>query len=298
LGLTACLALAASRVGTSGWPADVWTWGVLTVGLVASWAAVCARSRVVYVGVILPLFLYVAAGELTPDVVHSALFDDRGGRFGVELEPLKLRFGRAGPNTRLLESHLGPLAPHWRHLVPVPGLFVKVRDGNDRVHSCNVIFHDRLPDVLKMLPADDARRQVLSCLTDPDNRLRAHQSLLLVCLDELGYPPGYDGEHWWGEHRSVFAREPNARKAARSVAGWRDAVERAVPLRRHPRGYLERNPRVQAQLRAVEYQERGSWGGHGDFGEAVLELEEAVAADGSRVPEGAIRVAWWPGPGE
>jgi hypothetical protein len=231
---------------------------------------------------VVPLACYVA---LLLPLESNYLMDTRGGRLAVELLPWHVRFGGDGPNTRLLASYLGPTPPQWRHADVRSMLLRKWRDGNERVHRRSIIFRSDLSAILSRLPPDEARAQVLRCATDPDNLLRVHQGLLLVCLNEWGYPPGHDAKSWWARHGPLFRQEYDAGAAVRTVAGWTDALEKRS----------DQTEAVRSQLRAARYQEHGNWGGDAAFGEAFCELSDR--ADGRPIPElvgGLAAVDWWP----
>lgn len=136
-----------------------------------------------------------------------------------------------------------------------------------------------------MLPSDSARTKVLRCLTDPENRLRVHQGLLLVCLSSFGYPEGFDAESWWRHHEVWFVQERDPVQAARVTQGW------SAHLRTLANGDLP--PELATQLQAANYQERGEWGGHLDFGEAFQLLQHGEMSERLRL---LLKhpAAWWP----
>lgn len=277
----ACAGLLALCLLRHGRPLDAFTWTVLALLLLAALVAGLRKSRV-GLGLVGGFFLYLALPDpflYIPFLERWALFDDRGGREGTLLSP-SLRFGHAGPNTALLESHLGPLEPNWWRSAP---RFPHIRDGNERVDSRSMIRSANLPAILAMLPSDAARRQVLACLTDPDNRLRVHQGLLLACLKRLGYPAGYDAQNWWTAHEPVFIREPDPHQAVRIVYGWLEEVNRL------PTGGSRE---IASQTMATQYHVRGSWGRVYDFGLAYGDLRDAPRQTREALPTG--KVIWWP----
>ncbi len=266
-----------------GWPINAFTWTMLAVVLVCSALPGLFRLRWGTAVLITLLGVYIAFPGpflVIPLLERWSLCDDHGGRRGLQISPM-LRFGHDGPNTALLESYLGPLPPNWWMQAPQ---FPHIRDGNERVQSRNPILRDYLPEILALLPDDAARKQVLTCLVDPENRLRVHQGLLLACLMELGYPPGLDAEGWWQEHRRLFTCEHDPMVAAKLTRGW---------LRRIGRLSTSTEPwgAVSSLSSAARYQERGSWGGHYDFGEAVSKLEWNHRPDEIDASE---NVVWWP----
>lgn len=277
----ACTALVALCVVRHGPPIDGSTWAVLVglpiIAIVAG--ALRSRSALAAIGV---FCLYLAMPDPfvnIPFVERWSLFDDRGGREGTWLSP-GLRFGHDGPNTALLEAHLGRLEPNWWQQAP---RFPHIRDGNERVDSRSMIRSDNLAAILAMLPSKAARQQVLDGLADPENRLRVHQGLLLACLHQFGYPAGHDADAWWAAHASVFVREPDPVRAAEFAYGWHDEVHR---LRSAGTG------EVDDQMRAVSYYVRGTWGRNYDFGMAYQEIDRGPRAGRAGLPRG--KVVWWP----
>jgi|GEM_PF-1653729 len=264
-----------------GWPLNIYTWLVLAVILALSALPAFVQRRKATVALALLLAVYIAFPGpfmLIPVLERWSLCDDHGGRRGWEISPM-LRFGRDGPNTELLESYLGPLPANWWQQAPH---FPYIRDGNERVQSRNPIRREYLPEMLARLPNDAARKQVLTCLVDTENRLRVHQGLLLACVMDLGYPPGLNAEGWWQAHQEVFRPEHDPIVAAKMTRGW---------LRRIRRLPVDWDGAVGSLSRAADYQERGAWGGHEDFGEAVRELEWRHRP---RPVADSNNVVWWP----
>jgi hypothetical protein len=279
-------ALLGRAIHRYGRPIDEFTWAALAIVLAGSVLPGLFQMRWRWTAMILLAGVYIAFPGpflVIPFLERWSLCDDHGGRWGLQISP-GLRFGRDGPNTKLLESYLGPLPPNWWLQAPH---FPYIRDGNERVMSRNPILRDYLPTLLSRLPDDAARKQVLTCLVDPENRLRVHQGLLLACLMELGYPPGLDAKGWWKAHRDLFKCGHEALAAAKLTRGWTRKIERLPqrPLNGEPRSA------VSSLITAANYQERGAWGGHEDFGEAVWSLEwkrhpAEIDATG--------HVVWWP----
>ncbi len=281
LALSGCTALMMMCLLRYGRPIDGFTGTVLVATPLAAGVAGYLRQRVL-IGAVVLFSLYLALPDPflnIPFVERWALFDDRGGREGTLLTP-GLRFGRSGRNTALLESYLGRLEPNWWVQAP---RFPHIRDGNERVYSRSMIRSENLPAILAMLPSDSARRQVLACLTDPENRLRVHQGLLLACLNRFGYPEGYDVERWWAAHEPAFVPERDPARAVRIAYGW---LEEANRLSSSWSGELG------GQLSATSYHVRGHWGRDHHFGVAYAELEAAPPSARRGLPR--VRVVWWP----
>ena len=256
-----------------GVPLDAWTWGGLAVGVALGGTVWLGRSlKEQLVWALLPLAFQV--------YVHVpwkrwSLRDDHRGRRGV-LVCGGLRFGNPGPNTALLEALLGPRQPEWR--------VCSLRDGDERVHNRNPVMDPLFPEILAVLPHDEARRQVARCLIEPSNLARVHQGMLLVCLWELGYPEGVAPETWWDVHGQAFeiAQDPDV--AVRRVWGWREAATELAAT------HLRLGWFVRPQLHAVEHQELGSRGGDPEFAEARWAWILREEAQSSSVP--------WPPLGE
>ena len=264
-----------------GWPIDGFTWSVLAATPLTACVAGYFKRRIL-IGVVVIFSVYLAFPDpflAIPLPERWSLFDDRGGREGTLLSP-GLRFGRNGRNTALLESYLGRLEPNWWVQAP---RFPGIRDGNERVYSRSMIRSENLPAILAMLPSDTARRQVLACLTDPHNRLRVHQGLLLACLKQFGYPAGYDAERWWAFHEAAFVRERDPARAARVAYGW---LEEANRLSSSWSGELG------GQLSAASYHVRGDWGRDHHFGVAYRQLQDAPRSERVGLP--LVKVVWWP----
>lgn len=276
-----CAALVTLCLLGHGWPIDGFTWFVLAATPLTAGVAGYFRRRVI-TGVVVVFSLFLAFPDpflVIPLPGRWSLFDDRGGREGTSLSP-GLRFGRPGRNTALLESHLGRLEPNWWVQAP---RFPHIRDGNERVYSRSMIRSENLPAILAMLPSDTARRQVLACLTDPDNRLRVHQGLLLACLKQFGFPAGFDAERWWAFHEPTFVRERDADRAARVAYEW---LEDANRLSSSWSGELG------GQLSAASYHVRGHWGRDHHFGVAYRQLQDAPRSEREGLP--LVKVIWWP----
>lgn len=261
-----------------GAPLDSWSIVGLCLGIIVALVGVRSSYRRIWLAIAVLFY----ASFFFP-LESDNLVDIRSGRFGVALLPTGFRFGRHGPNSALLQSYLGPLTPEWSHSSIRSMLLHTWRDGDERVNSRSIIFRDSLPQILNRLPSDDARRQVLRCVTDSDNLLRVHQGLLLTCLNEWGYPPGFDANSWWVRHALLFHAEYDVTSAIELVWGWTDRI----------REVQEDRPReINAQLYAADNQEKGSWGGDVDF-RRFFELRLAQD-DPSKPLRPDNRVAWWP----
>lgn len=274
------LALALSRYGL---PLDLTTVVALLVGFcLVGLVRVGSSARLRWALATLPLLFHL---HLHFPWESSYLQDVHGGREGVRLFP-DLRFGRDGPNTALLEQQLGPLEARWRHRCIRSMLLCDWRDGNERVNSRSLIWREDYREILAMLPDEEARRRVSACLTDTSNLVRVHQGLLLTCLKALNYPRGHDVRTWWTAHQWAFVSVSDPREAVSFVQGWTDAASR---FGRAWIGdtYYEQYAEIQDQLRAVEYQERGAWGGDREmawfYGDPIAER-----------PETRKWIVWWP----
>ena len=214
------------------------------------------------------------------------LFDLHRGRLGVRFFSFA-QFGGPGPNTRRITRLLGATEPAWEYGSPIMSF---MRDGDDRIDYCSVVFDDCLGSGLDLLPSDAARKRVPACLTDPSNRARVHQSLLFTSLALLEHPAGYNAESWWARHRWAFTRVSDPAAAARLVYGWREATEAFAP---RIRPFWE----IDWQRRSCEYQERGGWGGDRELSRAyeTIESEVRYAENGEDSPlRGHKEIDWWP----
>jgi hypothetical protein len=267
-------------------PLTFYTWTVITLcALSGSTMAMAGIRRFIVFPFSLVVCLYLVNPrpfQAVPFVQVWSLFDDVGGRSGYAITP-GLWFGSDGPNTALLQSYAGPLNPNWLYLGP---LSPYVRDGDDRVFSRSIIRDEHFAAILRMLPDDGARVTVVRALTDPENRLRVHQSLLLTCLYELGYPPGIAPEDWWSHQEHIFRAEHDPMMAAATTQGW---------LRKIESTYIDRQASsIPRQCRAARLQENGSWGGHPDFGEAFMAIESGRTAMQPPADALGAPVMWWP----
>jgi len=134
-----------------------------------------------------------------------------------------------------------------------------------------MLFRDCLIDVLAMLPSEDARRQVLNCLTARENMLRAHQGMLLAYLYEVGYPSGDAADRWWNQHADLFRIVEDPDEAARLVVNWAERVNVTLELSRGEPPLCE----LKRQYRAVA----NLIGGRGDhrFGEAYEKTRDGAS---------------------
>jgi len=263
-----------------GFPVDWWTWLGVSMGLIP----VVAAWRPHFISWCLAGTTFFYYLTFFFPLERHGLQDLHGGRSGFEIFPHRFRFGYVGPNTRLLEHRLGSLEAQWQERGTQFMLLSTWRDGDERVNCRNLIFSEELPAILEQLPTDEARQEVLTCLTDSTNLMRIHQGLLLTCLKELGYPPGMDAQTWWDKHSWVFQRERDPVRAVKITWGWTERLP-------------ENSNRIAItrQLRAVYYQERGIWGGDVAFGEAVINLQGARNVGNNNDLElGVNRIVWWP----
>ena len=273
-----------------GLPINAWSWGVIILCASLSLPLLLIRRRRHAIGWV--VILITADLSLVMPWESTRIQDVRGGRRGVKILPWRCAFGKPGENTALLQHYVGPLKSEWRHQCIRSMLLGNWRDGNERVQSRNPIRYPWLPDALDMLPDDDARQQVLTCLSDPDNLMRVHQGLLLACLKTKGYPPNYDAESWWAHHAELFRSERDPKRAVQSTYGWIGASARCAP------SYIGTRPiqkywDVHTQRQATAYQENGSWGGDPEFGKEYL-ARELYQETREAIPSGVGAVVWWP----
>ena len=285
LGLFSTVALLVFTFICFGLPLNLYTW-IVVVLCAVSGASLAFSGKWQFLFTV-PLLTCVYLAVPIPFQFFScieicSLFDDVGGRSGWVITP-GLKFGKDGPNTLLLESYLGPLKPNWWYQASHSPY---IRDGNERVQSRNVIRYEYFPEILAMLPDDDARRTVIEALTDTENRLRVHQGLLLVCLHVLKYPEGMNAGSWWMQHQQLFISEHDPSIAASMTQGWLQEIDRL---------FANDVPNtIGSQYRAARYQQRGSWGGHRDFGKVFLEMEFGERKPDAHSAELGRKVIWWP----
>ncbi|MCE9555978.1 MAG: hypothetical protein K8T91_21730 [Planctomycetes bacterium] len=300
IAIAICVALAVVTV-LCATPADMNTWVSVFGGATWSLALMLFLRRAtrfvlaVPVGLQVLLLMYCLkprAVEVVVPLDGTSIQDTRGGRMGIRV--LGFQFVTSTTNTRLLEGYLGPLEAQWEHHCP---LSPYIRDGNERVDICSISRYEDLPAILDMLPDDRARRQVLTCITDSKNRLRAHQGLLLVALKTLNYPDGYDVDSWWDKHSHLFRQEYDPSAAAMTVWGWRERIQDSAPSYngQYP---VERYWDITRQCSTAKYQEQGSWGGDRDFGEAYDKLSTRIWNSPNKEDDffdlEIHAIAWWP----
>lgn len=270
-----------------GLPLDSFTWLVVAVVASSGVSLGLPGSRRPWFLVSLAAGLYLVFPgpcQVVPLVEKWSLFDDRGGRSGWGITPC-LRFGREGPNTELMESLVGRLEPNWWYQAPQSPY---IRDGNERVHSRSIIRKEFFPELMEMLPNDNARCAVVLALTDTQNRLRVHQGLLLTCLFVEGSPAGWDANAWWLHNEALLQSEHDPAIAASIAIDWIAKIESCDAL--------ANNRLVATQLRAAKYQQRGGWGGHYDFGEAFQELAHQRAEPDAKAYALGRSFLWWSEP--
>jgi hypothetical protein len=290
--LCTLLALLTALIAT---PNDSKTWICLFGG--AAWSLVFVAIRrgkarklfMIPIGVQVLLLLCCLLPGCIPFLEVASIQDVRGGRTGIKV--VGLRFRTSEQNTALLEEYLGPLEPQWEHqsLISPPA-----RDGNERVNSRSIIRDVELPAILAMLPDHAARRLVLKCLTDPRNKLRVHQGMLLVALYTLDYPPGYNARSWWKQHSHLFCVEDYPYRAVKVIWGWRHRIEESTPIHGEEQDQ-QRYRGIWRQCQAADYQERGSWGGDSGVGEAFVRLERTIRKLPNLEDNLPVHgIAWWP----
>lgn len=116
LGAACTLSLVALSIFRLGIPITLYTWFVVTLCAVsgATLALDGVRQWFAFLGSALVCFYLVTpeAFRAIPLVENWALFDDVGGRSGWGITP-GLQFGKDGPNTKLMETLVGPLEANW-----------------------------------------------------------------------------------------------------------------------------------------------------------------------------------------
>jgi hypothetical protein len=219
--------------------------------------------------------------------------DIRAGRHGMRLFA-GATFARDGRNTSTIESYLGPQPPEWRGIGGHGDQFAKyhllvVDTRWDYVEHADLT---ELRNVLMVLPTEESRRQVVRCLTDPDNLLRAHQGLLLAFLYARGYPRSYADEdpakQWWNEYGKYFYQEHDAKQAVALVYGWANSVP--LNLVETPLGTEQgaKYSLLYQQQQLAAFQERS----YGDrkFAE---QLDRLWVANGYKLPPEKPFQHWW-----
>jgi len=223
----------------------------------------------------------------------------RGGRlgtyvhFGLASGYVLSEFVHDGPNTVLIEQYLGPQSAEWHRYYTYNA---RIQIGSvywsaDPITPNLLVFRPHLKDIMRMLPSNQARRQVLACLADPGNYARVHQGMLLTCVWAFGFPPGYDAQTWWERHRGLFRSYHDPHEAATLVLGWIQTARSLAP-EYDPRleqsmpwlGVLER------QRMAALRQERPSFCSDAPFAKAYADL----SLDWQEEPMFPDNVAWWP----
>ncbi len=245
------------------------TWHVSLIALDKSGAA----PLVMFFGFCLP---YVGSNG-------ALLMDLKRGCRGRQVSGMV--FSSPGVNTGYLNERLGYVAPHFVRRMQLHG---PGEDG-EKVASRSLIFDERLPEMLAMLPDEAAEIQVLECLTDPTNHLRAHQNFLLALVYDLGYPPGHDSQSWWKRHKRLFYSESDASAAAQLTWGWFERARLCVAS--PPGDLLQRHLRVMEKIGTSEDRE---------FTEALfnLEMHWGVFDPTRKIPVrdgmGLQHIDWWP----
>jgi hypothetical protein len=98
--------LFAWAISRHGWPLNIFTWAVLAIALtLCAFLRHTRISECVYAGIVVfaTYVTFPTAFLAFPMADVWGMFDDRGGREGLEVSYL-LQFGHDGAKTRLLES--------------------------------------------------------------------------------------------------------------------------------------------------------------------------------------------------
>ena len=204
-----------------GRPINILTWIVVFLPLVVGLPFLFVpKMKVVWF--VFPAFFLVylyffSSGEW--------LLDIQTGCLGKKIMPGIAFFTHRGENTDLIKEFLGDLEPYWCYGGLVnPG---NIRDADERVNSRSLVFRTDLREIIDLLPSVEAKRKVLKCISNPQNQLRLHQGMLLVCLRILGFPKGMSSQDWWTANEFVFIEEPDGKKCAAFVQGWGKKIEDA-----------------------------------------------------------------------
>lgn len=283
-----CVLLSCAIVEHYGRPANGGTWMVL-IGC-AIWSILIPLKWVGIEQIVLsalPILYLFSFFNTNSQFGHRKSYDLRTTRVEIRFAGGDIKFRPEAPNAQLIESYLGPMEPHWsgggRCDVP------KINRYTMPAFSPNVLLHD----YMGLLPDEAARRQVLSCLTDPDNHLRMHQALLLAVLKYRGYPPEYDRDSWWVKHQDIFVIEPDPQRARDMTYMWMQGFAAALYPSSGPALDAASSPRTpfeQADLffrHAAKFQYLNL---DGSPPSVQLSREEQFAKE-----FGAYhRVAWWP----
>lgn len=211
------------------------------------------RKRILFGLVPVLFFTYVFACE------GEYIRDTHGGRNGFEIWPL--RFCQTGINTALLEQYLGKLEPQWKHAGTRANIFTTIfttiYGHGDRIDGRSIIRSPDLKDILALLPTHEARCQVLRCVTDRQNLARVHQGLLLVCLKEWGYPPGYDTAKWWKTNSHIFQPHKISSYQSKELEAFLFLRELRSQVEKSPQYRWGDNSEIDRQLKAAALQEPG-----------------------------------------
>lgn len=235
-----------------GWPGDRKTWTMIGGGACLIALATSAPIDVARVSV--NLWLTTVVGSLlATGVPSSVILDVHGSRRGYEV--LDMNFVSDDDNLALLERYLGALEPMWRR---VRSLSPSILYQETSVLVYSTIGSPELGQLVRLLPDDEARKQVLACLVDFNNQLRFHQGLVVAARLHLQQPPGIDARSWWKARRAFFYSEPDPRKAARAAFGISEPIRREA-VKQNVRQLLD------FYLDGTFNQEQGSRGGDSDF---------------------------------
>jgi hypothetical protein len=262
---------------------------ILAIVLTSKWGRPCgANSGFALVGVWLWTFVLTTRlsghkaviGGLVPLtlLIHWAwpflplssdrVYDTRFGRNGLRHWP-DIVFAVDSPYTELVYSYLRSVKPMWM-------------DYYSRGKSYSLVEGRwPLPRYLEMLPSESAQRRVLACVTDRDNLVCSHQSLLLVAIDTFGYPNGDDAGSWWRKNAHVFQSASSWQEASLFFAGMPEQVRAHVDKVLGPKRNTERLGDLRAYLRYVEW--LGPVDPHWQESEAVAE-SDAIGDHSRRRP--------------
>lgn len=302
-GVFVCGGLLAALLLRGVWPFDAASGMALAGGVL--WSLMLASARRRFWRVLSPApilgFAYLLTCSMAAEkmerfirgVPRSVLLQDvRGGRDGVQLLG-DFSYSWPGPNSVLIERYLGSLAGEWEGRWYASKWYLGLEE---RVNRRSIIRQPDLPEMLALLPSDEARRQVLRCVTTPENQARVHQGLLLVALKRFGYPEGYDANRWWRKHEPAFRVVEAPLEASQLVYGWRNAIQR-IASESEGRSPSLPDLALRQQLDAALMQEMGMWGGDGDFSDAyylmAVRRKQAGADEGDDLRAPNQNVAWW-----
>lgn len=281
-----------------GLPANLATWLAVFGGgvwILALMVLFRDSKKILLVPVVLQslLFLYCIGPQAFEGMTFLSLgaeyHDLHTGR--REMRVLGMRFRASENNAELIERYLGRRDPHWRHSYYYDP---HIRDGDDRLNAGSVIYDRDLSGLLEMLPDESARRQFLKCISDPNNKMRFHQALLVVALRALDYPSGLNSQTWWDHHSHLFRPEDDDGRATVAVWGWCDRFFYITgPYVVSVEDGADRNDQIEILCRRTSTAQRQErWlDGRGELYNKVRESPNKA----KDFPElGIHSVSWWP----